>query len=427
MRPLRTLPLLLLPGALLAQSAPALPAPEPTAPVGSKSIPADPSTFAWPDTPAGKLMRDGIRLHDAGDYPRAIGKYRRALELDPGDGKTIRYEIANSLHTSGDPKGAMEELQTALAVPGADFPELFVMLGNLYDGEGRADEAIHAYRRGLDQWPDYFNLHFNLGITLVARNRYPEARAEFQRAVRANPAHASSHFNLGMLYASTGYPVPALMAFGRFLELEPAGDRARTALSVVDDLLKRGVEENPAEPDSPRIANYTGMPDEEGSQEKLYTVLRLLAARLRNIGGRGKSTLPEFLGMLLEATGDDRIYPGVQPGFALNYYLPYYREMNHRGDAHAYTNFVFASSGAQNLGKLGAAERGKVVNFRDWTLGFAWNSAAPIREPGEAAPSAGAPRAAPTDGPSSAPAPQPPPASAPHPAAPPNPDAAKPG
>lgn len=375
-------------------SAPALPEPPPPEsgpPVKSVTIPADPERLEWPDTKAGRLARKAVAAHDRGDFKKAIELWRKALELEPRD-KMMHYELALSLTHSGDSEGAYETLMRAIVLPGADHPELYVMLGSLEDEKGRSERAIAHYRRGIAEFPDYFNLHFNLGVTYNAAGRPAEARAAFQRALALNPDHPGSHYGLGAAYANEAYFVPALMALGRFLELEPAGKRADQALRFVEKLLAEGVTPPAAAGERTSIANYSNLPADEGEQTNAFFLVRALTATMREKSG-AQTPLPILLYGGLNAVGRPEEGEALESGFAGAYYLPYYRALNACGCWDGLVMDRFAGGGKGGDERARAA----IAKYRAMRAAFQWNRDPPIAaaSPAPAAETAPAPAPAP--------------------------------
>ncbi len=74
------------------------------------------------------------------------------------------------------------------------------------------------------------------GQDLIARLDYPAAIKSFERAVAINPDFAPPRFELGFLYENhLDDPATAIYHFERFLELQPASDKATIIRQHVDD------------------------------------------------------------------------------------------------------------------------------------------------------------------------------------------------
>ena len=114
-------------------------------------------TRTHPDD-ADMLINAGLTAFDAADYAQALGFFERAIEVaddDAGDGQQksgARTFRANSL-----------------------------------DMLGRYPEAVRAYEEVIEETPDWWEAHANLGICHARNNRMKEAEAAFRRGLEYCP------------------------------------------------------------------------------------------------------------------------------------------------------------------------------------------------------------------------------------------------
>src|SRR5215813_12222386 len=88
----------------------------------------------------------------AGRLSAAEGLCRRILETVPGHPDAL-HSLAIVLHDKGEPAGAIEALERAIAAKG-DVPHFHANLVEIYRRAGRHDEAIVAGERALALKPD---------------------------------------------------------------------------------------------------------------------------------------------------------------------------------------------------------------------------------------------------------------------------------
>jgi tetratricopeptide (TPR) repeat protein len=105
---------------------------------------------------------------------RALGAYRKALELQPGHADA-HVNLGRLLQERGDLTGAEEHYRAALAA--------------------RPEDAVAAY---------------NLGTVLEDQKRWKDAIAAYLVAIARPPGSADAHFNLARLYEAAGDKVAAL-------------------------------------------------------------------------------------------------------------------------------------------------------------------------------------------------------------------------
>jgi hypothetical protein len=116
--------------------------------------------------------RLGLVLSKEGRLDEAIGQYREALRLKPGDADA-HYDLANAL--------CRKKLW---------------------------DEAIDEYQADLKLSPDDFSGHNNLGVALFQKGRVNEAIGQFQEALRLNPDYAEARNNLAAAMRVQEAPPP---------------------------------------------------------------------------------------------------------------------------------------------------------------------------------------------------------------------------
>lgn len=110
----------------------------------------------------------GMGKFMAGDYPGAIGPFRRAIEINPKLPSVYSYYGQALLYT-GDP-----------------------------------DAAQAAFREALKQDPNDFEANLRLGQILEARERYGDSLPLIEQALRSRPRSTEVHQDLAAVYAKLG-------------------------------------------------------------------------------------------------------------------------------------------------------------------------------------------------------------------------------
>jgi tetratricopeptide (TPR) repeat protein len=120
-------------------------------------------------------------------------------------------------------------------------PAAFMAWANLGDTlaqQGRHEEAIAAFRRGLQLRPDDAPTHNDLGCELVAVGRPQEAIPLLERALRLKPGYPEVHNNLGNAFSRIGRSDEALSHYEAAVKLKPTHADAQDNLGC--ELMVRG-------------------------------------------------------------------------------------------------------------------------------------------------------------------------------------------
>ena len=255
-----------------------------------------------------ELFQRALGYHDTGRYDDAIAIYKKLLAKDPNN-DDVKYELTFSTFAKGDMPEVIRLATEGAAKPGRNQVRYFETLGNAYDSQHRTREAIDAYKRGIKIEPKYARIHYNLGVAYSGQNKLRDSREELERAIALDPNYPSPQFAIAEVYRTDGYRVPAILAYGRFLSMEPAGARAKLAAQHLQSLLNLGVEAKSGgnvnitiDPDSKKdLGDFTGI-----------EMMAALAAGASHLPEKEKltefdreaDTLASFLAMFSESSGD---------------------------------------------------------------------------------------------------------------------------
>jgi tetratricopeptide (TPR) repeat protein len=221
-------------------------------------------------------VRAGDEFDRAGEWNRAIEKYRIALSLNPDNvaahrhlgtllyrtnnrdeglghlqavvrlephNPVARFDLGLVLSGRGDYSNAIVHLEEAVRrlSLGSDrqygavdakpaFPEaLHFNLGNVYEQVGNFANAEQHYREALRLAPDYAWVHNALGILLLRSGRIAEAEEHFVEAIRLKE-YPEAHNNLGLLLFHSERIGEAEEHFREAIRLMPEFGQAHNAL-----------------------------------------------------------------------------------------------------------------------------------------------------------------------------------------------------
>lgn len=154
-----------------------------------------------PGNPA-PFVAIGDTLLATGQVNEAILAYNSALVRDAGDLSALRGLAKADLET-GRPELALVPLAKA-AAQSPDNPHLLVLRGVAEDWSGRHLQAQSDYRRGLTRAPGDAALTVDLALSLALSGDYPEAIAVLQPVAMAPAASAQERQSLALIYGLEG-------------------------------------------------------------------------------------------------------------------------------------------------------------------------------------------------------------------------------
>lgn len=337
-------------------------------------------SFGQNKAEAEKLVNEGIPYHDKGDYEGAILRYDKALELDK-DNLFALSEKAFSLNSLQKYDESIKVCQRAIETHPGDngLKTVYVSYGNDLDDLMKTDKSIEIYDQGIKQFPDFYQLYFNKGIALASVKKYEEAILCFQNSVAINPKHASSHNGIARILL-TSNRIPSLLAYCRFMVIEPESKRAKENLSSIQTIMKGNVTET-----GKKSINLIISPDvlgdktlngdvKENSFKSTDLILSMDAALDYDKKNRKKTEVEQFIRKFeticesLKETKKDNY------GFFWEYYVPYFLEMKDKNLVEPFAYIVFASSDYPDVSNWLKSNKSETDKFYEWSKSFIWKT-----------------------------------------------------
>jgi tetratricopeptide (TPR) repeat protein len=167
----------------------------------------------------------------AGDYEKAIGEYRKAIEVDPEDG--WNHKALGDLYVKmGEPEKAPDEYKKANELYPGGYAEARHNLLAVYTYRGMYEEAVSGYREFIERNPLSARAHNNLGLIYAKKGDRAEAEREYKRAFEIKDDYADPHYNLGVLYFREGRYDEAVSEFEKVLKINPNHAKAHLSLAL---------------------------------------------------------------------------------------------------------------------------------------------------------------------------------------------------
>src|SRR6266487_6275190 len=158
---------------------------------------------------AERLAARAVKQASEGNYKKAIGIYKRVLELQPSF-HAARRDLAMAYMEVGDVENATNHLIEVLRLDPKDAWS-WVVLGNLYVREkGDLETGEKFLRKALEIKPsDAWALN-SLAAVYQKKGQTDEAVKYFEQAIQANPDFANPYYGRAVAFAESNEPEKAV-------------------------------------------------------------------------------------------------------------------------------------------------------------------------------------------------------------------------
>jgi len=318
-----------------------------------------------------QLIKDGVALHDKGDYEGAVNHYEQVLKENPNNVLAL-YEMSYSYYAQKNYQKSIEVAFKAARYKSPLLEAIYVQLGSAFDELGDSRKAIETYKFGIKLDASSAPLQYNLAITYFRSQQLEEAKTAAKKAVALDPTHPGSQLLLSTIFEKGSYKVPALLAALRFLILEPDTKRSEVAVQRVTKIMQAGV--SPAKDGkNMSILMDAEQKKDEGDFESVAFFLSLMKAANYTEKNKDKTELQllidnfnSLFGMLSESTKADL------SKFTWKYYVPYFIELKQQGHTETFVYYVHRKSTIAGVNKWLDHNQSKVADFLAWSKAHRW-------------------------------------------------------
>lgn len=337
-------------------------------------------TFAQNKFDADKLVNEGVPYHDKGDYEGAINKYDQALQLDK-DNLLALAEKSFSLFSLKKYEESINCCMLAIEKHPDDpiLKSIYVTYGNALDSMNKTDKAFEIYDEGLKKFPQYYQLHFNKGITYSSIKKYDKSITSFQSAVLINPKHGSSFNAIARLEnLNNKNRIPAILAFSRFFIIEPKSDRAVQNLETLKEIMMRGVEKTGKKSISLKIDSSILQDSTDVKNENDFSstdmILSMTAALDYDKKNAKKTEVENFIRKFETICSSLEELKKGNSGFYWDFLTPYFIEMKNRKLIEPFAYVVFSSSSNEDVAKWLKTNDFLVDKLYNWSKEYKWKT-----------------------------------------------------
>jgi tetratricopeptide (TPR) repeat protein len=193
-----------------------------------------------------------ILLRQQGDHDAAQHAAQRATAALADEGFGDPFEAEVTL-LRGDPRSLSEQAHPLLAAGHWDaatslidqlvrqhpqYPDTWLLLGRLQflrKDPAAAEKSLHHH---LELSPQSAQGLFQLGLVLLAQNRFTESADAFDRATQLKTDYGPAYYNRALALARAGQIRPAMAAFNESIRYNP--ERADSYFLLADLCLRTG-------------------------------------------------------------------------------------------------------------------------------------------------------------------------------------------
>ncbi|MFL9833228.1 tetratricopeptide repeat protein [Chryseobacterium terrae] len=320
-------------------------------------------------------VNEGIILHDEGNYNAALAKYDEALNLDKNNLLAIS-EKAMTLEAVKRYDEAIEMCKLAIKTyPNEDVKTIYITYGNSLDHAKKPKEAIKIYDEGIKKYPDYYQLYFNKGITLVNDNQIEKSLELFQKSITLSPNHPGSLNALAAL--NRDKRIISILASLRYLSVDNKTSRAQGNLDSVIDLMQQGVtqtdDKNITLSIDPKVVEQAGQ-DKKGKNNfsTVDMILSMTAALDFDEKNVNKTQCEKAIDKFVSIFAGLKEGQTKQKGFYWEFLAPYFIEMKEKNLVEPFAYIAFLPNQAEDVKKYHQDHADKIQSFYEWSKNYVW-------------------------------------------------------
>jgi len=179
----------------------------------------------------------GFTLKESGDTASAIRNFIEAIKNNP-EYYEADVELGNLFRSKKDPI-AISYYQNAIKLKPKNT-DAYYNLGIFYQENDMLNKAQEAYRKIIELDPKFPYSYFNIGYILLEVSRTPdEAVKYFAKAIEQKPDYYEAHYNLGLCLEEMGDIQNARESYKNALKYHNNYPKAIEGLNRIDEIMKR--------------------------------------------------------------------------------------------------------------------------------------------------------------------------------------------
>ena len=324
------------------------------------------TTFAQNPKEAFELVKDGVKLHDSGQYQEALKLYEEALKIDK-DNFYALSETSITLSALQNYKEAIKYCELVIKkYPKKDLSATYLNLANSYDHIGLSQKALQTYDKALKKYDDYYQLHFNKGVTLINMNKTAEAFESFKKSAALNLNHANS-LN-AIIILNQKKKIPTILAASRYLILDNKSPRAKNHLELLKDKIQFDVKRTGTNEISINLSQDLLLMDKK-SPDNFSTTEMILAMKIATVlvdTTLTENEMQQFITVYTILCQSLKESIEKNKGYYWETFAPFFVEMYDNDYVEVFANLIHAPTEDPTVLEYLATNEDKVHEFLSW-------------------------------------------------------------
>jgi tetratricopeptide (TPR) repeat protein len=182
----------------------------------------------------------GKAAFTAKDYPESVKQFRTAAEKAPVPSDIIWANLGRALDANKEYEEAEKAYAKAIELKPTES-NYFLNLSLVQISNNKLDAATSSIEKAAALNPANGGLaYYNLGATLINRNKPKEAVTFLKKAVELDPKYVNAYYQLGLSLVGLGEMGEAATYLQKVVELAPTSPDAATAKALIDATKTQG-------------------------------------------------------------------------------------------------------------------------------------------------------------------------------------------
>ena len=172
----------------------------------------------------------GICLNNIGDFQKAMESFKIIYGAASWNIPN-KLEIAIIFHNLEMWDNA-EEIHRKVLEKNPNFADVHFHLGLSLMNQGKLSEAVEAFKKALLINPDYVDAQLKLGIAQACLEQYDDAFINLDAIIKRNPKYADVHFLIGIIKETCNKTMEAIQSFNQAIHISPKFKNALVKLII---------------------------------------------------------------------------------------------------------------------------------------------------------------------------------------------------